>query len=45
MPFAVVVTLNGSTVVLSVHPTLEAANAAAKASLFADAFVAFSKTA
>lgn len=43
MDFAVAVVLNGSTIVLSVHPTRLAADAAAEASLFADAFVTYRK--
>lgn len=39
MEFAVAVKLNGETIVLSVHPTLEAAKAVAKESSFTDAFV------
>lgn len=39
MPFAVVVELNGRTLVLSVHPTHKAAFEAADASPFADARV------
>lgn len=39
MPFAVVLDFNGRTLVLSVHPTYEAAFAAADASPFVDAQV------
>lgn len=40
MEFAVAVRLNGELIVLAVFPTLEAAEAAAKASPFQGAFVA-----
>lgn len=43
MPFAVSVTLNGTQVILGVFPTLAAAQAAAKASPFADAKVVVRK--
>lgn len=39
MPYAVVIDLNGRTIVLSVHPTFEAAQAVADASPFVDAQV------